>query len=100
MTELRRVASGNSARGLNQLIIPQNMKRGPIKSFRLMIAPMPQCTQYGRFPAANQSGTANSPRFFRVALTVYCRRYNSALTGLLKPSESVALDQLNLKLLG
>jgi len=92
MTELRRFAFGNSARGLNQLIIPQNMKRRPIKSFRLAIAPMPQRTQYCRFPSANQSGTANSPRLFRVALAVDRRRHNSALTGLLKPSKSAALD--------
>src|SRR5947199_1851936 len=93
MTELRRFASGSSARRLNQLIIPQNVKRGPIESLRLAIAPMPQGTQYRRFPTANQSRTTNSPCFLRIALTVDRRRHDSALTRLLKPSESIAFDQ-------
>src|SRR5207247_6770336 len=100
MTGCRRFASGSSARRLNQLIIPQNVKRGPIESLRLAIAPMPQGTQYRRFPTANQSRTANSPCFLRIALTVDRRRYDSALTRLLKPSESIAVDQLCLHFLG
>src|SRR5207244_13588266 len=94
MTELRRFASGNSARRLNQLIIPQNVKSGPIESLRLAIAPMPQGTQYRRFPPANQSRTTNSPCFLPIALTVDRRRHDSALTRLLKPTESHPFDQL------
>src|SRR2546429_8790022 len=100
MAELRHFASGSSARGLNQLIIPQNVKRRPIESFRLAIAPMPQRTQYRCFPAANQSRAANSPCFLRIALTVDRRRHDSALARLLKPSESIVFDQLFLQLLG
>src|SRR5436190_23672108 len=100
MTELRRFASGSSARRLNQLIIPQNVKRGPIESLCLAITPMPQRTQYRRFPTANQSRTANSPCLLRIALTVDRRRYDCALTRLLKPFESIAVDQLFLQLLG
>src|SRR5438105_1832016 len=99
MTELRRFASGSSARRLNQLIIPQNVKRGPIESLRLTIAPMPQRTQYRRFPAANQSRTANSPCLLRIALAVDRRQHDSALTRLLKPFESIAFDQLTFELL-
>src|SRR5438093_10614411 len=100
MTEWRRFAPGSSARDLQQLIIPKNLKRGPIKSLRLALEPMPQGTQYRRFPTANQSRTANSPCFLRIALTVERRRYDSALTRLLKPSESIAFAQLRLQLLG
>src|SRR6266496_167074 len=100
MTELRGFAFGSSACGLNQLIIPQNVKGGSIESLRLAIAPMPQRPQYRRFPAANQSRTANSPYFLRIALTVDRRRHDSALTRLLKPSESIVFDQLTFELLG
>src|SRR6266516_1642666 len=100
MTELRRFASGSSARRLNQLIMPQNVKRGPIESLRLAIAPMPQGTQYRRFPTANQSRTTNSPCFLSIAFTIDRRRHDIALTLLLKPSESVAFYQLSLQLLG
>src|SRR5205809_7069974 len=100
MTELLRFPSENTARRLNQLLTPQNAKRGPIESLRLAPAPMPQATQYRRFPPANQSRTANSPCFLCIALTVDRRRYDSALTRLLKPSESIAFDQLCLQLLG
>jgi len=69
-------AFGNSARGLNQLIVPQNMKRRPIKSFRLAIAPMPQRAQYCRLPV-RESVRNREPRhgLFRVALTVNRRRH-------------------------
>src|SRR6266567_3416245 len=99
MTKLRRFAPGSSARRLNQLIIPQNVKRGPIESLRLAIAPMPQRTQYRRFPATNQSRAANSPYLLCIALAVDRRRRDSALTRLLKPSQSVAFDQLTFEIL-
>ncbi len=92
MAEFRRLARVKRSCREDELLILQNVKRRTICRARFAIAPMPECAQNRRGPAAQRAGTCDSPQFVIIALALHARLCDRAIARFAEPFQAISLD--------